>query len=131
MKFSNRTLLTALFILAAVMSPPSSAQTSAEKTASTTNTAATADAKKKNIQAYINLMREDLGHDKAEIMGAVMALSAADAAKFWPIYSEYDAQQGTCLVDSFSSEHRDDGRRRGSAKEGYRRGGNADSDSHG
>jgi NAD-dependent DNA ligase len=26
------------------------------------------------------------------MMGAVMELSAADAAKFWPIYSEYDAQ---------------------------------------
>jgi hypothetical protein len=25
-------------------------------------------------------------------MGAVMQLSAADAAKFWPIYKEYDAE---------------------------------------
>jgi vacuolar-type H+-ATPase subunit D/Vma8 len=25
-------------------------------------------------------------------MGAVMALSADDAAKFWPIYSDYDAE---------------------------------------
>jgi len=29
---------------------------------------------------------------KAEIMGAVMVLSADDAAKFWPIYSEYDVE---------------------------------------
>jgi hypothetical protein len=29
---------------------------------------------------------------KAEAMGAVMELSAADAAKFWPIYSEYDTE---------------------------------------
>ena len=92
MKFSNRTLLTALFILAAVMSPPSRAQTSAQKKAPPANAAATSDAEKKNIQAYINLLRENVRQDKAEIMGAIMALSAADAAKFWPIYSEYDAQ---------------------------------------
>jgi hypothetical protein len=92
MKFSKRTLLTALFILAAVMSPPSRAQTSAQKKAPTTNATATSDAEKKNIQAYINLMRENVRQDKAEIMGAIMVLSAADAAKFWPIYSEYDAQ---------------------------------------
>lgn len=28
---------------------------------------------------------------KAEIMGSVMVLSAAEAAKFWPIYEQYDA----------------------------------------
>jgi len=92
MKFSNRTLLTASFILAAVMSPPSQAQTSAQRTAPTANAGATSDAEKKNIQAYIKLIRENVRQDKAEIMGAIMALSAADAAKFWPIYSEYDAQ---------------------------------------
>jgi hypothetical protein len=92
MKFSSRTLLTILFISAAVMSPPSRAQTSAQRTAPTANAAAKSDAEKKNIQAYINLLRENVRQDKAEIMGAIMALSAADAAKFWPIYSEYDAQ---------------------------------------
>jgi hypothetical protein len=45
-----------------------------------------------NIQAYITLMRSNVRQDKAEIMGSVMALSAADAAKFWPIYSEYDVE---------------------------------------
>ena len=88
MKFSNRTLLTTLFILAAFMSPTSRAQTAAQKTVSRANAAAKSDVEKKNIEAYINLVRQD----KAEIMGAIMVLSAADAAKFWPIYSEYDAQ---------------------------------------
>jgi hypothetical protein len=41
---------------------------------------------------YINLLRSDVRQQKAEIMGAVMLLSADDAAKFWPIYSEYDAE---------------------------------------
>ncbi len=51
-----------------------------------------ADAQKKNIQAYIELLRSDVSQQKAEMMGSVMQLSAADAAKFWPIYSEYDAE---------------------------------------
>jgi hypothetical protein len=45
-----------------------------------------------NIQAYIDLLRADIRQQKAEMMGAVMKLSAADAAKFWPIYEEYDAE---------------------------------------
>jgi hypothetical protein len=47
---------------------------------------------KTNIQAYIQLLRSDVRQQKAEIMGSVMMLSAADAAKFWPIYTEYDAE---------------------------------------
>jgi hypothetical protein len=53
----------------------------------------------KNIQAYIELLRSDVRQQKTEAMGAVMQLSAADAAKFWPIYSEYDAEL-TKLNDS-------------------------------
>jgi hypothetical protein len=45
-----------------------------------------------NMQAYIELLRSDVRQQKAEMLGAVMQLSAADAAKFWPIYSEYDAE---------------------------------------
>lgn len=46
----------------------------------------------KNIQEYIDLLRSDVRQQKTEIMGSVMELSASDAAKFWPIYSEYDAE---------------------------------------
>ena len=45
-----------------------------------------------NIQAYIELLRADVRQQKAEMVGAVMQLSAGDAAKFWPIYEEYDAE---------------------------------------
>jgi hypothetical protein len=51
---------------------------------------ATAD--NQNIQAYIELLRSDIRQQKAEAMGSVMELSAADAAKFWPIYSQYDVE---------------------------------------
>jgi hypothetical protein len=45
-----------------------------------------------NIKAYTDLLRSDVRQQKAEMLGEVMQLSAADAAKFWPIYNEYDAQ---------------------------------------
>jgi hypothetical protein len=50
------------------------------------------DTQKKNMQAYIELLRTNVRDQKAEIMGSVMELNAQDAAKFWPIYSEYDAE---------------------------------------
>ncbi|HXZ80750.1 MAG TPA: hypothetical protein VEG30_12520 [Terriglobales bacterium] len=46
----------------------------------------------KNIQEYIELLRSNVRQQKAEIMGAVMQLDVDQAAKFWPIYSEYDAE---------------------------------------
>jgi hypothetical protein len=45
-----------------------------------------------NIQAYIDLLRLDVRQQKAQMMGAVMQLNAEDAAKFWPLYEEYDAE---------------------------------------
>ena len=48
--------------------------------------------RKRIRKAYIDLMRGDVRQQKAEMMGSVMVLSAQDAAKFWPIYSDYDAQ---------------------------------------
>ena len=45
-----------------------------------------------NIQAYIGLLRTNVRQQKSEIMGSMMQLSAADAAKFWPIYEQYDAE---------------------------------------
>ncbi len=45
-----------------------------------------------NIQAYVALLRSNIRQQKDEMMGAVMQLSAGDAAKFWPIYEEYDKE---------------------------------------
>lgn len=52
----------------------------------------TTGAQEKNLQEYIALLRADVRQQKTEIMGAVMALDADQAAKFWPVYSEYDAE---------------------------------------
>src|SRR5580704_7040440 len=84
---------TAAWILALallVFIPGASAQDKTQP--AKTGAPASANAQKKNIQEYIELLRSDVRQQKAEMMGAVMQLSAADAAKFWPIYSEYDTE---------------------------------------
>ncbi len=53
------------------------------------------DTQEKNIQEYIDLLRTDVRQQKAEVMGAEMALSADQSAKFWPIYNEYDKALNT------------------------------------
>ncbi len=92
MRSLNRLLRVALLFLPILFATPSQAQTKPKKTESKAAASPEADAKEKNIRQYINLLREDVRQQKAEIMGAVMVLSAADAAKFWPIYTEYDAE---------------------------------------
>ena len=89
MKWLNRALLVALCVLPMLVATAGWAQT---KTSSQNPSAsAGADTQEKNVQAYIELMRADVRQQKAEIMGAVMLLSADDATKFWPIYNDYDA----------------------------------------
>jgi hypothetical protein len=68
------------------------ANTQPQKTKDKTAQSSGTDAQKKNLQEYIDLMRTNVRDQKAEIMGAVMQLTTDDAAKFWPIYSEYDAE---------------------------------------
>lgn len=44
------------------------------------------------MQAYVKLLLSHVRQRKAEVMAEMMQLNAADAAKFWPIYNEYDAE---------------------------------------
>ena len=67
---------------------------SQSKAAKAAQTLAT-DAQKKNIQQYIELLRADVRQEKSQIMGAVMQLDVTEAAKFWPIYEEYDGELTT------------------------------------
>src|SRR5271165_6774748 len=75
-----------------VLAIPVRGQTKSQKPATKPAASPEADAQEKNLQSYIDLLRRDVRQQKAEIMGAVMVLSAADAAKFWPIYTDYDAE---------------------------------------
>ncbi len=92
MKFLNRVLLAILLLLSVFVAPPGRAQTKTPAPEKKAAASPEADARKKNTDAYIALMRRDVRQEKAEIMGSVMELDAQDAAKFWPIYSDYDTQ---------------------------------------
>jgi hypothetical protein len=91
MRFLNRMQLVMLLILPMLVAPPCQAQTKTQTTEKNAVVSSEAQAQKKNLQVYVDLLRKDVRQQKAEIMGAIMVLSADDAAKFWPIYSEYDA----------------------------------------
>jgi len=64
----------------------------AQETQKQTPPSAVTDVQQKNLQEYIELLRSNVRQQKDEIMGAVMALNVEQAAKFWPIYEEYDAE---------------------------------------
>jgi hypothetical protein len=84
-KFLTSALFLAVILQLALVLPSARAQASSSQAAATTE-----DPKDQNLNAYVDLIRKDVRQQKAEIMGAVMVLSTDDAAKFWPIYSEYD-----------------------------------------
>ena len=46
----------------------------------------------KNLTAYAELLRSDIRAQKIAIITEVMEFSDADAAKFWPIYRDYDSE---------------------------------------
>ena len=91
MKKQTAALILILTLLVFIPAAFSQDKTQPTKTGAQASAPPNADAEK-NIQEYIELLRSDVRQQKAEMMGAVMQLSAADAAKFWPIYSEYDAE---------------------------------------
>lgn len=46
----------------------------------------------KNFRTYIELLRSDLKKNRTQVVGQVMQLDAEDAAKFWPIYTEFESE---------------------------------------
>jgi hypothetical protein len=54
--------------------------------------ASSAPNEEKNVQEYIDLLRKDVRSQKSAIMSSVMQLDPDQAAKFWPIYRDYDAE---------------------------------------
>lgn len=91
MKTNKTAWLLVLTTLALVPAARAQGGTQPAQTAVEDDTSSSSDAQK-NIQEYIELMRSDVRQRKAETLAMVMQLSAADAAKFWPIYAEYDAE---------------------------------------
>jgi len=79
-------------MLALSFAPVVAAQTTAKKSGTMGGPPAANNTQKQNVDAYIDLLRKDVRQQKAEMMGSMMLLNAQDAAKFWPIYSDYDTQ---------------------------------------
>ena len=45
-----------------------------------------------NIKEYVDLLRKDIKKEKVAILTELMDLGPDDAAKFWPIYNDYDKE---------------------------------------
>src|SRR6516165_12088652 len=54
--------------------------------------AAPSDTQKANLEAYATLLQENVADQKEQVVALVLFLNEADAAKFWPIYSQYEAE---------------------------------------
>jgi len=76
-------LVSARAVLAQESAPPQKAPAKADKAPTTP--------KEQNLKEYIQLLRGDVRSQKSAIMSAVMQLDPDQAAKFWPIYRDYDA----------------------------------------
>jgi hypothetical protein len=50
------------------------------------------DTQKANLEAYTTLLHENVDDQKEQVVGLVLSLNEADADKFWPIYSQYEAE---------------------------------------
>jgi flagellar biosynthesis chaperone FliJ len=79
-------------VLASCLVALAQGQTQSQDTQTPATPSSTTSAQEKNVQEYIELLRTNVRQQKVEIMGAVMALDVDQSAKFWPIYSEYDAE---------------------------------------
>ena len=91
MKTNKTTWILILTTLALVPTARTQESSQPAQTAVETDTPSNSDVQK-NIQEYIELMRSDVRQRKAETLATLLQLSAADAAKFWPIYAEYEAE---------------------------------------
>jgi hypothetical protein len=50
------------------------------------------EARARNLQAYIDLLRTDIRDQKVAIISGMMQFSEAEDAKFWPVYREYEQE---------------------------------------
>jgi hypothetical protein len=58
----------------------------------TAASAGPSDTQKANLEAYATLLQEDVADQKQQVVALVLFLNEADAAKFWPIYNQYEAE---------------------------------------
>jgi hypothetical protein len=58
----------------------------------TATNAGPSDTQKANLDSYETLLHENVADQKEQVVALVLSLNEADAAKFWPIYSQYEAE---------------------------------------
>jgi hypothetical protein len=88
-----RAMVMAVFLVMCMSSRAALVAQTKTSTKPSAKTAATAQTPEEmNIQEYIALLRKDVRAEKAKLLGTVMQFDAEDAAKFWPIYRDYDAE---------------------------------------
>lgn len=80
------------FLLLLIISALGSVQGSGQTQSTPKQSAPDKDAQEKNVKEYVELLRSDVRQQKAQILGAVMQFDVDQAAKFWPIYNDYDAE---------------------------------------
>ena len=85
-----RAMSIALFLVLSLASSPAVIAQTATQTSKATPKAKTPE--DLNLQEYITLLRKDVNTDKVKILGEVMQFDAEDAAKFWPLYHDYDSE---------------------------------------
>jgi len=56
----------------------------------------------KNLQAYIGLLRSDVRKAKSQVISEVMQFDSEQAAKFWPVYMEFE-KEFTKIGDSIQT----------------------------
>jgi hypothetical protein len=88
-----RSIGTALLLVMCLTSSAALVAQTKTSTQPPAKTAATAQTPEElNTREYIVLLRKDVSAEKAKLLGEVMQFDAEDAAKFWPIYRDYDAE---------------------------------------
>jgi hypothetical protein len=85
--------ITLFLIVCLASSLPSAAQTQPQTEKPPAKPVATAQTPEElNTREYIILLRKNISGEKAALLGGVMQFDAEDAAKFWPIYRDYDVE---------------------------------------
>ena len=95
MKITRIGSVATLCLLTMVVFRPGSAQSHLFRTSPAQAAAASAGpsgTQKANLEAYATLLRENVSDQKQQVLALVLFLNEADATKFWPIYSQYEAE---------------------------------------
>jgi len=80
--------------LAVASAPAQQPSKNVKKSTATARPAASTSNQELNLEAYVQLLRTDINKSKSQIIGDVMQFDADQAAAFWPIYKDFQAELG-------------------------------------